>query len=186
MYDSFRISFLFLSFFSRKHYSVKFPDDLPITLPNLLRFILQYTSSVQYEDKHLTASGHSDGPGAVFQAEFLALQHKIHVLRHACESLSQKLAQLWDDNRLITFHTHSLDAQNTELEQERQSLEEQHRKKSQQLGEAVRRLQALLDTSENLLNENTMLRTLKDGTEAKEQLEAEREEAEKRRNHMAS
>lgn len=55
-------------------------------------------------------------------------------------------------------------------------MEEQHREKSRQLGEAVRRLQELADASENLLNENTLLwvllRALKDRTEATEQAEA--------------
>ncbi|XP_041790232.1 thioredoxin domain-containing protein 11 [Chelmon rostratus] len=176
----------------RKHFSVKFPDDLPITLPNLLHFILQHSGSVQYADKPVTASGEAEGPGpsGVFRAEFLALQREVQALRHARERLSQQLAQLWRDNRRLTFDTRSLEAQNAELQQERQSLEEQHREKSRQLGEAVRRLQELADTSENLLNENTLLRfllrALKDRTEAKEQAEVERKEAEQKRSHMAS
>ncbi|XP_076585510.1 thioredoxin domain-containing protein 11 [Chaetodon auriga] len=176
----------------RKHFSVKFPDDLPITLPNLLHFILQHSGSVQYADKPVMASGEEEGPGpsAIFHEEFLALQREVQVLRHARERLSQQLAQLWRDNRRLTFDTRSLEAQNLELQQERQSLEEQHREKSRQLGEAVRRLQELADTSENLLNENTLLRfllrALKDRTEAKEQAEVERKEAEQKRSHMAS
>lgn len=176
----------------RKQYSVKFPDDLPITLPNLLRFILQHSGSVQYADKPMTAPGEAEGTGQndVFRAEFLALQREVQALRQARERLSQQLAQLWRDNRRLTFDTRSLEAQNTELQQERQSLEEQHREKSRQLGEAVRRLQELADTSENLLNENTLLRVLlralKDRTEAKEQAEVERKEAEQKRSHMAS
>ncbi|KAM9363395.1 thioredoxin domain-containing protein 11 [Symphorus nematophorus] len=176
----------------RKHFSVKFPDDLPITLPNLLHFILQHSGSVQYTDKPVTASSETEdaGPSAVFRAEFLALQHEVQVLRNARERLSQQLAQLWRDNRRLTFDTRTLEAQNAELQQERQSLEEQHREKSRQLGEAVRRLQELADTSENLLNENTLLRVLlralKDRTEAKEQAEVERKEAEQKRSHMAS
>lgn len=167
----------------RKHFSVKFPDDLPITLPNLLHFILQHSGSVQHADKPVTAPGEGDGsgPGAVFRAEFLALQREVQTLRHARERLSQQLAQLWRDNRRLTFDTRSLEAQNAELQQERQNLEQQHREKSRQLGEAVRRLQELADTSESLLNENTLLRVLlralKDRTEAKEQAEVERKEA---------
>lgn len=171
---------------------MKFPDDLPITLPNLLRFILQHSGSVQYADKPVTASNEAEGsgPSAVFRAEFLALQHEVQTLRNARERLSQQLAQLWRDNRRLKFDTRSLEAQNAELQQERKSLEDQHREKSQQLGEAVRRLQELAGTSENLLNENTLLRVLlmalKDRTEAKEQAEVERKGAEQTRSHMAS
>ncbi|XP_054460411.1 thioredoxin domain-containing protein 11 [Anoplopoma fimbria] len=176
----------------RKHSSVKFPEDLPITLPNLLRFILQHSGSVQYADKLVPASSEADGlgPGSILRAEFLALQREVQALRHARERLSQQLAQLWRDNRRLTFDALSLEAENTELRRERQSLEEQHREKSRQLGEAVRRLQELADTSESLLNENTLLRVLlralKDRTEFKEQAEVERKEAEQRRSHMAS
>lgn len=188
-------SLLFSLFFSsRKHFSVKFPDDLPITLPNLLRFILQHSGSVQYADKPATSSseaeGEGEGPGGIFRAEFLALQREVQTLHHARERLSQQLAQLWRDNRRLTFDTRTLEAKNSELQQERQNLEEQHREKSRQLGEAVRRLQDLADASENLLNENTLLRVLlralKGRTEAKEQVEVERNEAEQKRSHMAS
>lgn len=114
------------------------------------------------------------------------LQREVQALHNARERLSQQLAQLWRENRRLTFYTNSLGAQNTELQRERHSLEEQHREKSRQLGEAVRRLQELADTSENLLNENTLLRillrALKDRTEA----EVERKEAEQKRSHMAS
>uniref|UniRef100_A0A8C4IBW0 Thioredoxin domain-containing protein n=1 Tax=Dicentrarchus labrax TaxID=13489 RepID=A0A8C4IBW0_DICLA len=146
----------------RKQFSVKFPDELPITLPNLLHFILQHSGYVEYADKPVTAPSEAEGPGpgAIFRAEFLALQHEVQLLHHARERLSQQLAQLWRDNRRLTFDTRSLEAQNAELKQERQSLEEQHREKSRQLGEAVRRLQELADASENLLNENTLLRVL--------------------------
>lgn len=176
----------------RKHFSVKFPDDLPITLPNLLRFILQHSGSVQHADKPVPVSSEAEsaGPGAVLRAEFLALQQEVQVLRQARKRLSEQLAQLWRDNRRLTFDTLSLEAQNTELQRERQSLEEQYREKSRQLGEAVRRLQELADTAENLLNENTLLRVLlralKDRTEAQEQVEVERQEPEQKRSHMAS
>lgn len=176
----------------RKHFSVKFPDDLPITLPNLLRFILQHSGSVQHADKPVPTSSEAEGagPGAVLRAEFLALQQEVQALRQARKRLSQQLAQLWRDNRRLTFDTLSLEAQNTELQRERQSLEEQYREKSRQLGEAVRRLQELADTAENLLNENTLLRVLlralKDRTEAQEQVEVEKKEPEQKRSHMAS
>ncbi|KAK2817345.1 hypothetical protein Q5P01_025536 [Channa striata] len=176
----------------RKHFSVKFPDELPITLPNLLRFVLRHSGSVRHAEKPVTSSveAEASGPSAIFRAEFLALQRELQMLHHARERLSQQLAQLWRNNRRLTFDTRSLEAQNTELQRERRSLEEQHREKSRQLEEAVKRLQELADASETLLNENTLLRvllrTLKDRTEAGEEAEVERKEAEQKRSHMAS
>lgn len=176
----------------RKHFSVKYPDDLPITLPNLLRFILQHSGSVQYADKPMAASveAWASGPDALFRAEFLTLHREVQTLRHAREHLSQQLAQLWRENRHLKFDTRSLEAQNAKLKLERESLEEQHRETSRQLVEAVRRLQELADTSESLLNENALLRVLltalKDRSEAKEQVEEERKEKEQQISHMAS
>lgn len=187
-------SFSHLCFFfsSRKHLSVKFPDDTPITLPNLLRFILQHSRSVRNAEEPVTSAVEADAsaPSALLRAEFVTLQREVRALHHARERVSQQLAQLWRENRRLTFGARSLEAQNAELQRERQSLEEEHREKSRQLGEAVKRLQELADTSEHLLNENTLLRVLlralKDRTEAIEQAEMERREAEQKRSHMAS
>ncbi|KAL3996804.1 myb-related protein B [Sarotherodon galilaeus] len=173
----------------RKHLSVKFPDNLPITLPNLLRFILQHSGSLHHAHK---PSVETEGPGhsAFLRSEFLTLQREVQALHHARERLSQQLAQLWRDNRRLKFDTRALETENGELQRERQSLEERHREKSRQLSEVVRRLQELADASENLLNENTLLRVLlrvlKDRTEAREQAEVERKETEQKRSHMAS
>ncbi|KAJ8001390.1 hypothetical protein DPEC_G00169020 [Dallia pectoralis] len=149
----------------RKHQSVKFPEDSPITLPNLLRFILKHSDSAHHPDQPMRAGGTQSN--ALLKAEFRLLQGEVQTLRRARQRLSDQLAQLWRENRRLSFNaveleTHNalLQAQNTELLRERQSLEEQHREKSRQLGEAVRRLQELADASENLLTENTLLRVL--------------------------
>ncbi|XP_006804409.1 thioredoxin domain-containing protein 11 isoform X1 [Neolamprologus brichardi] len=173
----------------RKHLSVKFPDNLPITLPNLLRFILQHSGSLHHTHKPPVETG---GPGhsPFLGSEFLTLQREVQALHHARERLSQQLAQLWRDNRRLKFEARALETENAELQRERRSLEEQHREKSRQLSEAVRRLQELADASENLLNENTLLRVLlralTDRTEAREEAEVERKETEQKRSHMAS
>nr|XP_057946717.1 thioredoxin domain-containing protein 11 isoform X1 [Doryrhamphus excisus] len=172
----------------RKHESVKFPDDLPITLPNLLRFILKHSGLPSYMDKPATSHDkESSGPDGILRAELSALREEVRTLHRARKLLSNQLAQLWRDNRHLKFDARSLQAQNVELQQERQSLEEQHREKSRQLGEAVRRLQELADASENLLSENTLLRillkTLRDTTEVKER---EDDAPTQRGSHLAS
>uniref|UniRef100_A0A8C7XPC0 Thioredoxin domain containing 11 n=1 Tax=Oryzias sinensis TaxID=183150 RepID=A0A8C7XPC0_9TELE len=131
----------------RKHLSVKYPDDLPITLPNLLHFILQHCSSADPADAQ-SVDTQPSGPAAVLHKEFQALRQEVQALHQARERLSKQLAQLWLDNRRLKFEVRSLE----------EKLEEQHREKSRQLEEALRRLQELADTSESLLNENTLLR----------------------------
>uniref|UniRef100_A0A3P9MS57 Thioredoxin domain containing 11 n=1 Tax=Poecilia reticulata TaxID=8081 RepID=A0A3P9MS57_POERE len=145
----------------RKHLSMKYPTDLPITLPNLLRFIMQHSDSLRQ----------ANGSSAVLHAEFLALQHEVQALHHARQRLSQQLAQLWRENRQLKFDIRGIE----------QSLERQMQEKSRQLAEALKRLQELADASETLLNENVLLkvllRALRDQTEAGEQAEADGEEA---------
>ncbi|XP_052366787.1 LOW QUALITY PROTEIN: thioredoxin domain-containing protein 11-like, partial [Oncorhynchus keta] len=146
----------------RKHLSAKFPEDTLITLPTLLRFILKHSDSAHQPMK---ADGSDPHPHVLLKAEFRALQGEVQTLHRARQRLSNQLAQLWRDNRRLSFHavaleTHNalLQSQNGELQRERLSLVEQHKEKSRQLGEAVRRLQELADASENLLTENTLLR----------------------------
>uniref|UniRef100_A0A8C2YXT1 Thioredoxin domain containing 11 n=1 Tax=Cyclopterus lumpus TaxID=8103 RepID=A0A8C2YXT1_CYCLU len=171
----------------RKHSSVKFPADLPITLPNLLHFILQHA-----DQPAAAASGESGGGGgAVLRTEFLALQREVQALRRARERLSQQLAQMWRDDRRLAFEAlGGSEAQSAELRGERRRVEERHRETSRRLGEAAGRLQELADASQSPAGENTLLglllRVLKDTTEAKGHPEVQRKEAEPKRSHMAS
>ncbi|XP_036798065.1 thioredoxin domain-containing protein 11 isoform X6 [Oncorhynchus mykiss] len=179
----------------RKHLSVKFPEDTPITLPTLLRFILKHSDSAHQPMK---ADGSDPHPHVLLKAEFRALQGEVQTLHRARQRLSNQLAQLWRDNRRLSFHavaleTHNalLQSQNGELQRERLSLVEQHKEKSRQLGEAVRRLQELADASENLLTENTLLRVLLGAlrareTERGEEENEEEEETGEERSYMAS
>lgn len=158
---------------------MKYPDNLPITLPNLLRFILQHSSSLHHANRSSAGSQRS-GPSAVLRAEFLALQREVQTLHHARERLSQQLAQLWRENRQLKFDIRSIE----------QSLERQMQEKSRRLADALERLQELADTSETLLNENmllkVLLRALKDRTEAKQQADVEREETRQENSHKVS
>ncbi|XP_015249520.1 PREDICTED: thioredoxin domain-containing protein 11 [Cyprinodon variegatus] len=153
----------------RKHLSVKYPEDLPITLPNLLRFILQHSDSLHHPNRSSSGTQGSR-PGSILQSEFLALQREVQALHHARKRLSQQLAELWRKNRQLKFDMRSVE----------QNLEKEMQEKSRQLAEAHRRLQELADTSETLLNENVLLkvllRALKDRTEPRGEAEAEKEE----------
>ncbi|TNN28283.1 Thioredoxin domain-containing protein 11 [Liparis tanakae] len=151
----------------RKHSSVKFPSDLPITLPNLLHFLLRHAGSEQH------AGPGAPAPGAVF----LALQREVQALRGARELLAQQLAQMWRDDRRLTF-----DALGAEAGRERRRAEERHREAGRRLGEAEARLRALADGAENTPL-GVLLRALRDTTEAPEE---PREEAQPKRSHMAS
>lgn len=131
--------------------SVKFPENTRITLPNLVRFILNHTSS--------SPQGEA-GPKALLKAEFRTLQGEVLSLQRARERLSEQLAALWRENRRLAMHTQELMSHNAELQEQSMRLETLYQEKSQQLTEAVKRLQELADASEDLLNENSLLKVL--------------------------
>ncbi|RXN30680.1 thioredoxin domain-containing 11 [Labeo rohita] len=139
----------------RKQMSVKFPENTPMTVPNLLRFILQHTGHAPWEE-----SGHGVEPKSLLEAELRALQREVFSLHQARERLSQQLAVLWRENRRLALHTHTLETQNAELQEQSGRLETLYREKTRQLTDTVHRLQELADASEELLKENTLLKVL--------------------------
>ncbi|KAL4624450.1 thioredoxin domain-containing protein 11-like [Arapaima gigas] len=149
------VAFNFI-FLCRKHLSVKFPDDLPITLPNLVRFILRHSSDSQRNSGKWAGSGQT----ALLEWELRRLQAEVQVLRNACEQLSQQLSLLWQEKRRLALHAQTLESRNNELQQRGQQLEQLYREKNQELLDAVGKLQALADASESLLSENALLKIL--------------------------
>lgn len=136
------------------------------------------------------ARSQAPGSASTFRADFQALQREVQALRGARQRLSQQLTLLWRDNQRLQSESGDLEAQHAVLAQERRILEEQHREKSRQLLEAIRRLQELADTSEDLLQEKTLLRVLlralEDRTQPPGREEAGGEEAQQSRSHLTS
>ncbi|XP_043114082.1 thioredoxin domain-containing protein 11 isoform X3 [Puntigrus tetrazona] len=163
----------------RKQMSVKFPENTPMTVPNLLRFVLQHTGHAPWEEP-----GGGAEPRSLLEAELQALQQQVFSLHRARERLSQQLSVLWRENRRLTLHTHTLQTQNAELQEQSEQLETLYREKTQQLSDSVHRLQELADASEELLEENTLLRVLlsvlreRDAQDTQRQEEDRREEVE--------
>lgn len=164
----------------RKQMSVKFPENKPMTVPNLLRFVLQHTGHAPWEE-----SGGGAEPQSLLEAELQALQQEVFSLHRARERLSQQLWVLWRENRRLTLHTHTLQTQNAELQEQSGRLETLYREKTHQLSETVHRLQELAEASEELLKENTLLKVLlnilreRDGREEERQEEADGQKEER-------
>uniref|UniRef100_A0A671N766 Thioredoxin domain-containing protein n=1 Tax=Sinocyclocheilus anshuiensis TaxID=1608454 RepID=A0A671N766_9TELE len=139
----------------RKQMSVKFPENTPMTVPNLLRFVLQHSDHAPWEE-----SGRGAEPQSLLEAELQALQRQVFSLHRAREHLSQQLSVLWRENRRLTLHTHTLETQNAELQEQSGRLETLYREKTRQLSDTVHKLQELADASEELLEENSLLKVL--------------------------
>ncbi|KAJ3615289.1 hypothetical protein NHX12_018857 [Muraenolepis orangiensis] len=197
----FMVDHIYLPFFRcllRKNLSVKYPSDELITLPNLLRFLLEHTgstaghstvrpggSSAAAGERLGLSLGPDPGPGAL-HTELRSLQDELHALHLARRSLAQQLAQMWQDDHPPTTLTPG--GQSGEPQRER--LRERHRKKSRQLAKAVRRLQELADASEDPAGENTplraLLKALRERTEMEEEGEEEIKEEEEEREEIGN
>uniref|UniRef100_W5UIV9 Thioredoxin domain-containing protein 11 n=1 Tax=Ictalurus punctatus TaxID=7998 RepID=W5UIV9_ICTPU len=135
----------------RKHMSVKFPENTRVTVPNLVLFIFNHSS---------TSPQGKAGPKALLEVEFRTLQGEVLSLQRARERLSQQLAALWRENRRLVLQTQEMRSHNAELQEQSTRLEMLYQEKSRQLTEAVKRLQELAEASEDLLKENSLLKVL--------------------------
>lgn len=151
--------------------SVKFPENTPMTVPNLLRFVLQHSSHAPWEESDDGAESAS-----LLGAELRSLQREVFSLHRARERLTQQLAVLWRENRRLTLHTHTLETQNAELQAQSWRLETLYREKRRQLADSVHRLQELADASEELLKENSLLKVLLSALRDRDRQEADRQE----------
>ncbi|XP_023670854.2 thioredoxin domain-containing protein 11 isoform X1 [Paramormyrops kingsleyae] len=153
MVDHFPVFLLFPR--DRKHLSVKFPDDLPITLPNLVRFLLRHAGDVPRR-----GGWAGSDRGGLLEVELRRLREEVEALRRAREQLSQQLSQLWQEKRRLALHARDLESRNAELRERGRHLEELYREKNRQLLDAAGKLQALADASQNLITENALLKVL--------------------------
>ncbi|XP_067442096.1 thioredoxin domain-containing protein 11-like [Thunnus thynnus] len=108
----------------RKHLSVKFPDNLPITLPNLLHFILQHCGSPHYADKPVTSSDQADGPGAELQRERHSLEEQHWEKSRQLGEAVRRLQELADTSESLLNENTLLRKDRTEAEVERKEAEQ--------------------------------------------------------------
>ncbi|XP_051819165.1 thioredoxin domain-containing protein 11 isoform X3 [Antechinus flavipes] len=154
---------------NRKDLSVKFPEDSPITLPNLLKFILRYSDPI-------SAVGSSADPQtkerlqneAVLQKGHIShLEKEIHKLRAEITALHRAQAQVESqlsdarrDKHRLQKQKQTLEKQHSVLQLHSEQLEALYEQKTRELEEMALKLQELADASENLLTENALLKIL--------------------------
>nr|XP_020739467.1 thioredoxin domain-containing protein 11 isoform X1 [Odocoileus virginianus texanus] len=154
---------------NRKDLSVKYPEDLPITLPNLLRFILHHSDPA-------SAPGNLAGPPtaeclqseAVLQQGHIAhlerevrkLRAEIGALQRAQTQVEARLASARRDEHRLLRQQHALERQHDLLRLHSEQLRALYEQKTRELDEVARRLQELADASQTLLTENTWLKIL--------------------------
>ncbi|XP_044791706.1 thioredoxin domain-containing protein 11 isoform X3 [Bubalus bubalis] len=154
---------------NRKDLSVKYPEDLPITLPNLLRFILHHSDPASaprspagpptaecLQSEAALQQGHI----AHLEREIRKLRAEIGTLQRAQVQVEARLASARRDEHRLLRQQHTLERQHDLLRLHSEQLQALYEHKTRELDEVARKLQELADASETLLTENTWLKIL--------------------------
>ncbi|XP_010190398.1 PREDICTED: thioredoxin domain-containing protein 11-like, partial [Mesitornis unicolor] len=155
----------------RKEQSVKFPEDFPVNLPNLLKFILQHSSLSSAEPctkeclqkETVLQQGHISH----LEREIQKLRSEISALHQAHGQLEAQLSEARREEQRLQQQKHTLEKQHRTLQLHSERLQATYDQKNRELLEMAEKLQELADASENLLKENTLLRILVASKEGK-------------------
>lgn len=154
---------------NRKDLSVKYPEDLPITLPNLLRFILHHSApasssqdvaSPPTKDCVQSEAALQQGHISQLQREIQKLRAEIGSLQRAQVQVEVQLSRARRDEHRLQREQQALEQQHRLLRRHSQQLQALHEQKSRELAALARQLQELADASETLLAENAWLKIL--------------------------
>ncbi|XP_032098636.1 thioredoxin domain-containing protein 11 isoform X1 [Sapajus apella] len=154
---------------NRKDLSVKYPEDVPITLPNLLRFILHH-SDPAYSHQNVANSPTKEcfqseavlqrGHISHLEREIQKLRAEISSLQRAQVQVESQLSSARRDEHRLRRQQRALEEQHSLLHTHSEQLQALYQQKTHELEELARKLQELADASENLLTENTWLKIL--------------------------
>lgn len=148
---------------------MKYPEDLPITLPNLLRFILHHShpaSVPQNFANHPTKeclqseAVLQQGHISHLEREIQKLRAEISILQQAQMQVEAQLSSARRDEHQLLQQQQTLKKQHSLLQLHSEQLQALYEQKTRELEEVARKLEELADASENLLTENTWLKIL--------------------------
>ncbi|XP_059549160.1 thioredoxin domain-containing protein 11 isoform X5 [Myotis daubentonii] len=154
---------------NRKDLSVKYPEDLPITLPNLLRFILHHSDPASVPQNLANPSTKEclqseavlqQGHISHLEREIQKLRAEISTLQRAQMQVEAQLSSARRDEHQLLQQQQTLKKQHSLLQLHSEQLQALYEQKTRELEEVARKLQELADASENLLTENTWLKIL--------------------------
>lgn len=168
---------------NRKDNSVKYPEDEPITVPNLLRFILKYATLpssgadppascpmhyLQYKEDHVS----------YLEREIQRLRAEIYVLHEAQDQLAEQISETRKDAQDLKVQKQKLEQHNKALEGHKDQLQVLCEGKAQEAGTMADQIKELVAASESLLAENALLKFHMVSLEAKNtaKLESEKQD----------
>lgn len=154
-------------FFPRKDQSVKFPEGFPLTLPNLLKFLLRHSSpsSAQPCLEECRVS--------FLEREIQRLRVESQALREAQALLRAQLSEARREEQRLQQEGRALRKQQGALQSQREHLQGLCSQKSRELEGLAGRLRELAEASKTLLAENTLLKVLLASVEGEQRAKAE-------------
>ncbi|XP_062915299.1 thioredoxin domain-containing protein 11 isoform X2 [Mobula hypostoma] len=152
---------------NRKDLSVKYPEDLPLTVPNLVRFILLHSAQLVQQDPF-----HSCNPECIQKAaelqkdrisqleeEIKRLHAEMQVLHQAEKQLASQLSMSRHEEHQLKIHNKALQEKNEKLKHHNEKLKDLYHQRNTELAETAAKLNELAAVSKKLLNENILLKT---------------------------
>lgn len=148
---------------------MKYPEDLPITLPNLLRFILyhsdpaavpQNSASPPTKECLQSEAVLQQGHISHLEREVQKLRAGIGALQRAQVQVEARLSSARRDEHRLLRQQQTLERQHRRLQLYSEELQALYEQKTQELEQVAHKLQELADASENLLTENAWLKVL--------------------------
>ncbi|KAM7152200.1 thioredoxin domain-containing protein 11 [Macrochelys suwanniensis] len=161
--------------YNRKDKSVKFPEDFSVTLPNLLKFILHYSSLPSAAPDSESCTKECPQKERVLQQEHIShlrseiqkLRSEVSALHQAQDQLEAQLSEARREEQKLQQQKCTLEKQHSILQLHSEQLQALYEQKNRELEEMAEKLQELADASENLLTENALLKVLLASMEGK-------------------
>ncbi|XP_038675602.1 thioredoxin domain-containing protein 11 isoform X2 [Scyliorhinus canicula] len=151
---------------NRKDLSVKYPEDLPFTVPNLVRFILLHSPQLVHQDPFQSCNPDCIQKAAALQKdrinqlenELKRLRAEMQALHQAEKQLALQLSATRQEEHQLKLQNQALEARNEKLKHHNEKLQDLYSQRNAELAETAVKLGEITAVSENLLKENILLK----------------------------
>ncbi|XP_067859461.1 thioredoxin domain-containing protein 11 isoform X4 [Heptranchias perlo] len=152
---------------NRKDLSVKYPEDLPLTVPNLVRFILLHSAQLVHRDPLRSCNPDCIQKAAELQKDRISqlereikrLRAEMQALHQAEKQLTSQLSATRQEKHQLKLYNQALQEKNEKLKHHNEKLQDLYNQRNAELAETAEKLREIATVSEKLLNENILLKT---------------------------
>ncbi|XP_069762453.1 thioredoxin domain-containing protein 11 isoform X2 [Narcine bancroftii] len=152
---------------NRKDLSVKYPEDQPLTVPNLVRFILLHSPQLAWQDFFQSCNPECIQKAAEWQKdrigrlekEIKRLYAEMQMLYQTEEKLASQLSASRHEEHQLKLHSKALQEKNEKLRHHNERLQDLYQQRNTELAATAEKLNEIATASKKLLNENILLKT---------------------------